>query len=123
MAANGRTICSRRILESERLAIRPRHLAGRLAALGLPLDPAADDGSTAHLTVRSSDDRRRAPCCSATRRSSGRARRRHALGSNIGLWGDTQTVPRIARLESITLFELRPTDDSLESVFSYLVRR
>jgi ABC-2 type transport system ATP-binding protein len=32
-------------------------------------------------------------------------------------------VPRIARQESITLFEIRPTDDSLESVFSYLVRR
>jgi ABC-2 type transport system ATP-binding protein len=35
----------------------------------------------------------------------------------------TRAVPRIARQESITLFEIRPTDDSLESVFSYLVRR
>jgi hypothetical protein len=32
-------------------------------------------------------------------------------------------VPQIARAEGISLFELRPTDDSLESVFSYLVRR
>jgi ABC-2 type transport system ATP-binding protein len=35
----------------------------------------------------------------------------------------TRAVPRIARSESITLLELQPTDDSLESVFSYLVRR
>jgi len=35
----------------------------------------------------------------------------------------TRSVPRVARDEGITLFELLPTDDSLESVFSYLVRR
>jgi ABC-2 type transport system ATP-binding protein len=35
----------------------------------------------------------------------------------------TRIVPQIARAASIRLFELRPTDDSLESVFSYLVRR
>jgi ABC-2 type transport system ATP-binding protein len=35
----------------------------------------------------------------------------------------TRSVPRVARDEGITLFELLPSDDSLESVFSYLVRR
>jgi ABC-2 type transport system ATP-binding protein len=35
----------------------------------------------------------------------------------------TRADPRIARDAGIRLVELRPTDDSLESVFSYLVRR
>jgi ABC-2 type transport system ATP-binding protein len=32
-------------------------------------------------------------------------------------------APRIAREQQITLRELIPTDESLESVFSYLVNR
>ena len=32
-------------------------------------------------------------------------------------------APRLAREAGVTLFELSPTDESLESVFSYLVRR
>ncbi len=35
----------------------------------------------------------------------------------------TLAVPRVARREGVTMFELRPTDESLESVFSYLVKR
>ena len=35
----------------------------------------------------------------------------------------TRALPRVARDAAVTLFEMRPTDDSLESVFSYLVRR
>jgi ABC-2 type transport system ATP-binding protein len=35
----------------------------------------------------------------------------------------TRSLPRIARDAGIRLLELRPTDESLESVFSYLVRR
>ena len=35
----------------------------------------------------------------------------------------TRALPRIARAIGATLFEVRSTDDSLESVFSYLVRR
>ena len=35
----------------------------------------------------------------------------------------THALPRIAAAGSITLHEVSPTDDSLESVFSYLVRR
>jgi len=35
----------------------------------------------------------------------------------------THAAPRIAKAEGITLQELLPTDESLESVFSYLVKR
>ena len=35
----------------------------------------------------------------------------------------TKALPRVARDQGITLFEVGPTDDSLESVFSYLVQR
>jgi ABC-2 type transport system ATP-binding protein len=35
----------------------------------------------------------------------------------------TRVLPRVARERGVTLFELRPTDESLESVFGYLVRR
>ena len=35
----------------------------------------------------------------------------------------TRAVPRVARALGITLFEVVPTDESLESVFSYLVHR
>ncbi len=35
----------------------------------------------------------------------------------------TLAAPRTARTADVTLYELRPTDESLESVFSYLVRR
>ena len=37
--------------------------------------------------------------------------------------GFAQALPHIARTAGVTLFELRPTDESLESVFSYLVKR
>ena len=35
----------------------------------------------------------------------------------------TRALPRIARDRAVSLFEVAPADDSLESVFSYLVRR
>jgi ABC-2 type transport system ATP-binding protein len=35
----------------------------------------------------------------------------------------THALPRIAQANGVTLFEAGPTDDSLESVFSYLVQR
>jgi ABC-2 type transport system ATP-binding protein len=35
----------------------------------------------------------------------------------------TRVLPRVARGAGVSLFEVTPTDDSLESVFSYLVRR
>ena len=39
------------------------------------------------------------------------------------LEGFGRALPRIARDAGVSLFEVTPTDDSLESVFSYLVRR
>ena len=35
----------------------------------------------------------------------------------------TRALPWIARDSAVSLFEVAPADDSLESVFSYLVRR
>ena len=35
----------------------------------------------------------------------------------------TRALPRIASESQVSLFEVIPADDSLESVFSYLVRR
>jgi len=35
----------------------------------------------------------------------------------------TRALPRVARDSRVSLFEVTPTDESLESVFSYLVRR
>ena len=35
----------------------------------------------------------------------------------------TRELPRLARDADIRLLEIRPTDESLESVFSYLVDR
>jgi ABC-2 type transport system ATP-binding protein len=32
-------------------------------------------------------------------------------------------LPKIARTADVSLFEVHPTDESLESVFAYLVRR
>jgi ABC-2 type transport system ATP-binding protein len=34
-----------------------------------------------------------------------------------------RSIARIARSAGVSLFEVVPTDESLESVFSYLVRR
>jgi ABC-2 type transport system ATP-binding protein len=35
----------------------------------------------------------------------------------------TRSLPRVARGAAVRIEELRPTDESLESVFSYLVNR
>ena len=37
--------------------------------------------------------------------------------------GFSRAIPRVARAAGVTLWEVVPTDESLESVFSYLVRR
>jgi ABC-2 type transport system ATP-binding protein len=37
--------------------------------------------------------------------------------------GFTGIVARVARASNVSLFEVAPTDDSLESVFAYLVSR
>ena len=128
MAAAGRTILfSSHILEEvERLADSVLVIyAGRLAAWG-------DFRSIRRLmtdrphtfTLRSSDDRRLAAVLLADPSVFGAELADGLLSVRTSDFGAfTQAVPRIARAESITLFEVRPTDDSLESVFSYLVRR
>ena len=128
MAAAGRTILfSSHILEEvERLADAILVVyAGRLAASG-------DFRSIRRLmtdrphtfTVRSSDDRRLAaallldPSIFGAELVDGRVSVRTA---DFGAF--TRALPRIARESQVSLFEVVPADDSLESVFSYLVRR
>ncbi len=128
MAAAGRTILfSSHILEEvERLADAILVVyAGRLAASG-------DFRSIRRLmtdrphtfTVRSSDDRRLAaallldPAIFGAELVDGRVSIRTA---DYGAF--TRALPRIARESQVCLFEVVPADDSLESVFGYLVRR
>jgi len=128
MAAAGRTILfSSHILEEvERLADSVLVVyAGRLAAAG-------DFRSIRRLmtdrphtfTVHSSDDRRLAsalladPAVFGAEIMDGRVSIRTADYDAF-----TRLLPGVAKAIGVTLFELAPTDDSLESVFSYLVRR
>ena len=128
MAAAGRTILfSSHILEEvERLADSVLVVyAGRLAAAG-------DFRSIRRLmtdrphtfTVSSSDDRRLASALMADTSVFGA----ELVGGRVAIRtadyaAFTRSLPRIAREIRVTLFEVAPTDDSLESVFSYLVRR
>ncbi len=128
MAAAGRTILfSSHILEEvERLADSVLVVyAGRLAAAG-------DFRSIRRLmtdrphtfTVSSSDDRRLASALMADASVFGA----ELVNSRVAIRtadyeAFTRALPQIARVTGVTLFEVAPTDDSLESVFSYLVRR
>jgi len=128
MAAEGRTIVfSSHILEEvERLAENVLVVvSGRLAASGDFRQIRKLMTDRPHtFTIRSSDDRRLAS----------------ALVSNTAVFGvelgsDRLTVRAadfaafahvvagVARAASVSLFEVLPTDESLESVFSYLVKR
>ncbi|MEO6578172.1 MAG: ABC transporter ATP-binding protein [Candidatus Limnocylindria bacterium] len=128
MAADGRTILfSSHILEEvERLSDRVLVVvAGRLAASGdfrrirrLMID------RPHQFTLRSSDDRMlarellTAPDVESVEIRDGR------LTIRTGDYGAlTRAVAPAAQRAGVTLFELRPADESLESVFSYLVRR
>jgi ABC-2 type transport system ATP-binding protein len=128
MAAAGRTILfSSHILEEvERLADSILVVyAGRLAASG-------DFRSIRRLmtdrphtfTVRSSNDRGLAaalmadPAVFGAELADGRVAVRTSDYDAF-----TRTLARVARASGVSLFEVTPTDDSLESVFSYLVRR
>lgn len=128
MAANGATIVfSSHILEEvERLAENVLVIvAGRLAASGDFHQIRRLMTDRPHtLRVRSSDDRRLA---------SALINREAVFGVEIESDGLTvqasdlvtfaRVAPVVARDSSVTVYELSPTDESLESVFSYLVRR
>ncbi|HEX7173592.1 MAG TPA: ABC transporter ATP-binding protein [Candidatus Limnocylindria bacterium] len=128
MAVEGRTILfSSHILEEvERLSDRVLVVvAGRLAASGdfrrirrLMTD------RPHRFTVRSSDDRALArellahPAIEAVELRDG------TLSVRTGDYGAlTRVIASAARRADASLLELRPADESLESVFSYLVRR
>jgi len=128
MAAAGRTILfSSHILEEvERLAdsILVVH-AGRLAAAG-------DYRSIRRLmtdrphtfTVRSSDDRRLATALIADPAVFGAELADGRLSVSTSDYAAfTHILPRVAAASGISLHEVAPTNDSLESVFSYLVSR
>ena len=128
MAAEGRTIVfSSHILdEVERLAEQVLVIvAGRLAASGdfRAIRLLMTDRPHA-FTVVSSDNRRFAqalvgdPSVVGVDFTAG-----GADGAHCPDLAFARLAPRIAREQQITLQELVPTDESLESVFSYLVNR
>ena len=128
MAAAGRTILfSSHILEEvERLADAVLVVyAGRLAASG-------DFRSIRRLmtdrphrfTIRSSDDRALASALLAHPAVFGAELADDILAVRTADYAAfTRLIAPTARAAGIRLFEVTPTDDSLESVFSYLVRR
>jgi ABC-2 type transport system ATP-binding protein len=128
MAAEGRTILfSSHILEEvERLADSILVVyAGRLAASGSFREIRRLMTDRPHtFLVRSSDDRRLAAALVAEAAVFGvdlSGERLAVSSSEFGAF--TRLLPRVARDARISLFEVTPTDDSLESVFAYLVRR
>ena len=128
MAAAGRTILfSSHILEEvERLADDVLVVyAGRLAASGDFREIRRLMTDRPHtFTVRSSDDRRLASALVASPSVFGVELVDGMLTVRASEFAAfTMLLPRTARDSGITLFELRPTDESLESVFAYLVRR
>ncbi|GIW13720.1 MAG: ABC transporter ATP-binding protein [Tepidiforma sp.] len=128
MAAEGRTILySSHILEEvERIADTVLVIvAGRLAASGDYRSIRALMTDRPHtFIVRSSNDRALAarlldePAIHGLAFEDGRleVRARELLAA-------ARALPAAARAAGVTLYEVRPTDESLESVFSYLVRR
>ena len=128
MAAEGRTILfSSHILEEvERLAGRVLVIvAGRLAASGDFREIRRLMTDRPHtFTVRSSDDRALASALIAEPTIAGTALDGGILTVRTNDFGAfSRAVTGIARRHQISLHELLPTDESLESVFSYLVRR
>lgn len=128
LATEGRTILfSSHILEEvERLAGEVLVLhAGRLAASGHFREIRRLMTDRPHtFTVHSSDDRRLAaalvtdPAVFGVELVDGRLAVRSAEFAAF-----TRLLPRVAHGAGITLYEVAPTDESLESVFGYLVRR
>jgi ABC-2 type transport system ATP-binding protein len=128
MAAAGRTILfSSHILEEvERIADGVLVIvAGRLAAAGDFREIRRLMTDRPHtFVVRSSDDRRLAAAFMAEPAVFGTELHDSVLTVRVAEFGGfTRTVARVARDANVTLFEVAPTDDSLESVFAYLVSR
>jgi ABC-2 type transport system ATP-binding protein len=75
------------------------------------------------FTIRSSDDRRLAVALIAETSVAGVEIDKSGVltvkASDYGTF--TRALPRIARAQSIRIQQLLPADESLESVFSYLV--
>jgi ABC-2 type transport system ATP-binding protein len=128
MAVNGATIVfSSHILEEvERLAENVLVIvAGRLAASGdfHAIRRLMTDRPHS-IMLRSSDDRRFAaaligqPAVFGVEIVDG-----HVMLRTSDLEAFALVAPRVAKEQSVTIFEMAPTDESLESVFSYLVRR
>jgi ABC-2 type transport system ATP-binding protein len=128
MASAGRTILfSSHILEEvERLAGNVLVIyAGRLAASGDFREIRRLMTDRPHtFTVRSSDDRRLASELVASPAVFGVELLDGTLSVRSSDFAAfTRLLPQVARGANVTLFELHPTDESLESVFAYLVRR
>jgi ABC-2 type transport system ATP-binding protein len=128
LAAAGRSILfSSHILEEvERLAERVLVIhAGRLAASGDFREIRRLMTDRPHtFTIRSSDDRRLASLLIADAPVLAAEIADGTLSVRTSDFAAfSRLLPRAARDERISLFEVRPTDESLESVFSYLVRR
>ena len=128
MADEGRTIVfSSHILEEvERLADSVLVVyAGRLAASGGFREIRRLMTDRPHtFRVRSSDDRRLGAMLLGDSAVFGVDLSDSRLTVSTSDFGAFSTVlPRIARAGAISLYEVTPTDDSLESVFAYLVRR
>lgn len=129
MAASGKTILfSSHILEEvERLADNVLVIvSGRLAASGdfRAIRRLMTDRPHTFI-VRASDNRRLASALLCDESVSGVTLdddgELTVRSSDFGAF--TLAVPRIARKAEVSLYELLPTDESLESVFSYLVRQ
>jgi ABC-2 type transport system ATP-binding protein len=126
MGGEGRTILfSSHILEEvERLAGTVQVIvAGRLAASGDYRKIRRLMTNRPHVfTVRSSDDRRLAAALLADGSVSGVELGPAGVQIRAADYGTfTRVLPKLARTEDIRLREVIPTDESLESVFSYLV--
>jgi ABC-2 type transport system ATP-binding protein len=128
MAAAGRAILfSSHILEEvERLAEQVLVInAGRLAASGNYRQIRRLMTDRPHtFVVRSSDDRRLAAAFLAETAVFGAELQDGRLTVRVAEFsGFTRIVARVARDAGVSLFEVAPTDDSLESVFAYLTSR
>ncbi|OAI39633.1 ABC transporter [bacterium SCGC AG-212-C10] len=128
MAAQGHTIVfSSHILEEvERLAENVLVIvSGRLAASGDFHEIRRLMTDRPHtFVIHSSDDRKLAAALVADPTVFGVALEDNVLTVKSSDFAEfTIAAPRVARAAGVTMFEFKPTDESLESVFSYLVNR